>query len=111
MLFRSRSQIVDLVQAATGWNTSLFEIMKMAERGVTLARLYNSREGFGREADTLPERCFQPLVGGATDGVKIDRAQFERMVDAYYDMWGWHPVSGEPRNGVLYELGLEWAAK
>jgi aldehyde:ferredoxin oxidoreductase len=64
-----------------------------------------------RRADRLPERCFRPIGGGATDGVSLDRARFERMVEAYYDMWGWQPVSGEPRPGALYELGLEWAVR
>ena len=109
MLPYDRAAFVELMSAATGWNTSLFELMKIGERGVTLARLFNAREGFTRKDDRLPERCFQPLPTGAMAGAALDRKEFERMVDAYYEIMGWDTVTGQPRRGVLLELGLEWA--
>lgn len=111
MLPYDRQTYVELLQAATGWNSSLFELMKIGERGINLARLYNTREGFTRKDDRLPERCFQPLPSGAMAGTAVDRDKFEAMVDVYYEMMGWDPVTGQPRRGTLYELGLEWAAK
>lgn len=107
----SRADIVALLSAATGWNVSLFELMKVGQRGIALARLFNTREGFGRDDDRLPDRCFEPLPTGAMAGEAIDREQFERMVDAYYDMMGWDPVTGQPRRGLLLELGLDWATQ
>jgi len=105
----SRTDVVELISAATGWNTSLFELMKVGERGITLARLFNTRQGFTRKDDRLPDRCFQPVPTGAMAGASIDRGKFEEMVDAYYEMMGWDPATGQPRRGVLLELGLEWA--
>jgi aldehyde:ferredoxin oxidoreductase len=107
----SRADIVALLSAATGWNSSLFELMKVGQRGITLARFFNTREGFTRADDGLPERCFEPLPSGAMAGVAIDGSAFEEMVDAYYDMMGWDPATGQPRRGLLLELGLEWATR
>lgn len=104
-----RASFVDLMSAATGWNISLFELMKIGERGIQLARAYNTREGFGRKDDRLPDRCFEPLQTGALAGTAIDRGRFDDMVDAYYEMMGWDPSTGQPRRGVMLELGLDWA--
>ena len=38
--------MVQCLNAVTGWNTNLFELMKAAERGTILARAFNSLEGF-----------------------------------------------------------------
>jgi len=51
-------KFVQLVQAITGWETSLFELLKIGERVVNIGRLFNCREGFTRKDDTLPERFF-----------------------------------------------------
>ncbi|MBA4423128.1 MAG: aldehyde ferredoxin oxidoreductase, partial [Syntrophus sp. (in: bacteria)] len=57
-------KLVEVVQAITGWETSLWELMKVGERTVTMARVFNLREGFGRKDDTLPDRLFEPLESG-----------------------------------------------
>lgn len=106
----SRPELVDLMSAATGWNVSLFELMKIAERGITLARVFNSREGFGRKDDVITERIFEPLPTGALAGQAVDRAQFKQTVDDYYEIMGWDAVTGMPRRGVMLDLGIEWAA-
>ena len=95
----SKTDVVALVSAATGWNTSLFELMKIGQRGVNLGRFVNTREGYARKDDCLPDRCFDPLPSGALTGTAVDRARFEEMIDTYYDMMGWDPVTGQPRRG------------
>ena len=42
----------------------LFEMLKAGERGITMARAYNYREGFTGEDDSLPERMFEPMREG-----------------------------------------------
>ena len=106
----SRPELVDLMSAATGWNVSMFELMKIAERGIQLARVYNSREGFGRKDDVITERIFEPLPTGALAGQSVERAKFEQTVDDYYEIMGWDAVTGMPRRGVMLDLGIEWAA-
>ncbi|HEX2987910.1 MAG TPA: aldehyde ferredoxin oxidoreductase family protein, partial [Chloroflexota bacterium] len=101
--------LVDYLNAVTGWNTSLYELIKVGERSQTMARLYNIREGFTAEDDRLPERMFQGLENGALKGVGLDRKRFEDAKRLYYEMAGWDPLSGVPTNGKLAELDLLWA--
>ncbi|MBI2914645.1 MAG: aldehyde ferredoxin oxidoreductase family protein [Firmicutes bacterium] len=102
------SQLVEMVGAVTGWNTSLFEIMRTGERAATLARCYNLREGFSAKDDTLPERFFTPFTTGPLAGVKVDRNDFEQARLAYYKLMGWDEA-GVPSEAKLWELGVEWA--
>jgi aldehyde:ferredoxin oxidoreductase len=103
------SDMVDLVNAATGWSTTLWELMQAGERRVNMMRMFNAREGFSSEDDVLPERVFEPLRGGGSDGNRIDRDEFSEVRRQYYEMVGWCPSTGNPTETKLKELGLEWA--
>lgn len=98
----------DYVNAATGWDMSLFELLKVGERSHTMARLFNLREGFTMNDDTLPDRMFEPLQNGALKGKALDRDEFIRARQFYYQMAGWDE-QGVPIPGRLAELGLSWA--
>jgi aldehyde:ferredoxin oxidoreductase len=100
------NQLVEMVEGATGWETSLHELMQVGERTTTLARMVNTREGFGRTDDVLPNRLFEPLETGPLTGVKLDRQQFERALDYYYEMMGWDITTGVPREARLYQLNI-----
>jgi len=104
-LFRL-NHLVDMVRSSTGWETSLFELMQLGERTTTLARLFNSREGFTRRDDRLPDRLFEPLETGRLTGVKLDREKFEKALDYYYEMMGWDVNTGIPRPARLYQLNI-----
>jgi aldehyde:ferredoxin oxidoreductase len=101
-------KLVDCIEAVTGWPVSLWELIKVSERANNLKRAFNVREGFGPADDCLPERMFQPLENGALEGVAIDREEFARMLEMYYDMAGWDRKSGFPSPAKLAELDLEW---
>lgn len=98
--------LVDMIEGVTGWETSLHELMLLGERTTTLARLVNGREGFDRQEDVLPDRFFEPLETGSLTGVKLDREQFEKALDAYYEMMGWDVATGIPREAKLYQLNI-----
>lgn len=100
------NQLVEMVQSATGWRTSLFELMVLGERTTTLARMFNAREGFNKKDDILPDRLFQPLEGGRLKGVKLDRKKFEKAMDCYYEMMGWDIKNGIPKKSKLYQLNI-----
>jgi aldehyde:ferredoxin oxidoreductase len=105
----SFAQMVDVVNGVTGWNTTMWELLKVAERTVTLARVYNEREGLGTESDALPARFFTPFASGPLEGVSVDRDALERAVHVYYGMMGWNPDTGIPTEHKLQELGVDWA--
>jgi len=100
----------DYVNAVTGWDMSLFELLKVGERANVMARLFNLREGFTAADDTLPQRMFEPLQNGALKGEAINREEFERALKLYYQMAGWDE-QGVPTRAKLAELGLLWAVE
>ena len=101
--------MVQSLNAVTGWDTSLFELIKAAERGTMIARAFNSREGFSIKDDKLPQRLFNPKPDGPNAGDKIfEKDDFEKAIKLYYDMIGCDSETGRPDRGKLLELGLEW---
>ncbi len=105
------NETVEMIKAVTGWNVSLFELMKVGERRLNLMRVFNAREGFTRKDDTLPKKFFKPLVGsGPTAGVAVDRDEFEAALDLYYSLLGW-TANGVPTRAKLSDLGINWVAE
>jgi len=105
------NQLVEVVKAVTGWDTSLYELMKVGERRLNMLRAFNAREGIGREADTLPDKFFdRPLKGGPSDGYVLDRAEWRKAMDTYYAMCGWDVQTGYPTRATLEALSIGWIA-
>lgn len=105
----SITQKVDIVRSVTGWNTTAFELMKVVERGNTLTRIFNNREGFTEKDDWLPPRFFQPKTSGALNKTSVNPEELQRAKLLYYDMMGW-TEKGIPKKSTLEELDIEWAA-
>jgi aldehyde:ferredoxin oxidoreductase len=45
------------------------------------------------------------MKGGATDGVKLTKEMFNKMLDEYYELRGWS-LEGIPSKETLKRLGL-----
>ncbi|MBI2155142.1 MAG: aldehyde ferredoxin oxidoreductase family protein [Candidatus Rokubacteria bacterium] len=101
---------VDYINSVTGWNMSLYELMKVGERNNTLARLFNCREGFTPEDDVLPERLHEGIGNGPLKGERVDPEQFLAARRLYYEMAGWDPETGRPTAAKLAELGIDATA-
>jgi aldehyde:ferredoxin oxidoreductase len=103
--------LISYINGVTGWNMSLYELMKVGERNNTLARLFNVREGFTPADDVLPDRMHEGIGNGPLKGQTIDRDQFRAARRTYYEMAGWDPETGRPTASKLAELGLEEPVK
>jgi aldehyde:ferredoxin oxidoreductase len=103
-------QRATLVNAATGWDTSAFELVKVGERALALARVFDVREGFTIEDDRLPERSYGPTANGPLAQGGIDRELLREAVQTFYGMMGWDEATGVPRASTLEELDVAWAA-
>jgi aldehyde:ferredoxin oxidoreductase len=103
--------VVNAMRAVTGWDTSLWELIKVGERAKALARAFNSREGFTAKDDRLPKRLHEAFTSGPLQGVRVDPETFRRALRLYHQMEGWDPETGWPTFAKLAELGIEWAAK
>jgi aldehyde:ferredoxin oxidoreductase len=90
-------EFAKMLSAATSVDYSTEEFRKCGERIWNLERLFNIRAGFSRKDDTLPERFFES--GG------LDRAEFKKALDEYYQLRGWDE-NGVPTKEKLKELCL-----
>ncbi|MGI6575575.1 MAG: aldehyde ferredoxin oxidoreductase family protein [bacterium] len=102
------TKMIELLQAVTGWDTSLWEVMKVGERATNMARVFNIRAGLTAENDTVPERFFTELENGNLAGASISRTEFAAAKALYYEMMGWDPETSAPKRAKLIELGLKW---
>jgi aldehyde:ferredoxin oxidoreductase len=98
-------KLAEVVRAVTGWDVSEWELMKVGERGLTLARLFNIRHGLGEQDDALPRRLFEPVPAGPKAGWKIEEEELRQAIALYYGMMGWDS-QGVPTASRLHELGL-----
>lgn len=96
-----------ILTAITGheWNSTTLE--QAGERIYNLEKMFNYREGFRREDDCLPGRFYNSAgTQGPAAGIKVDRAKFEQMLDAYYTARGWNLLTSRPEPAKLAELGI-----
>lgn len=100
--------MVNLCKSGLGWETSLFELMRVGERRINMMRFFNAREGFTKEDDVLPERLFKPFTDGPSKGVQLDREDFYNARELYYSFAGWDEKTGNPTASTLRKLSLEW---
>ncbi len=103
----SLNQLTEIVACATGWRTSLFELLKVGERSISMARSFNVMFGLSAADDSLPERFFEPMRDGTLKGHAIAKDDFKRALALYYGMLGWDE-QGRPTEACLEELGVGW---
>jgi aldehyde:ferredoxin oxidoreductase len=114
----------EIYAAVTGVEIDEQGLYQMGERAFNLQRAILTREGRkGREYDALEEFNFtvpqkgdfgnpQCLVPGKDGepfsrlGMVLDRDEFEKMKDEFYEIRGWDVATGFQRRAKLEELGL-----
>ncbi len=91
-------EIVDIVNAATGFDYSFSELMKIGENAIQLQKkLYSD---FGGSDEKLLSFMEQAIPSGPTKGQKIDKTDFEESRKHYYALWNWDEA-GRPNKEVL----------
>ena len=101
-------ELIEFCKYGAGWETSIQELQEIGERRINLMRLFNAREGFTRKDDTLPEKMFLAMPDGPNAGAGITRADFEAALEAYYQLAGWDPTTGNPTPETIQRLNLTW---
>ena len=102
------NHLIDLCKYGLGWETNIKELLEIGERCLNMMRHFNAREGFTKEDDKLPERVFQPIPEGPGKGVGIDKDEFSKAQEMYYNMAGWDEKTGNPTEETLKRLKLDW---
>jgi aldehyde:ferredoxin oxidoreductase len=96
----------DLIGLTTDYQFSPQDLERVGERVWNLGRLFNVREGFKRQDDSLPQRLLTDLLDpGPPTQTTIDGADFQECLSEYYQLRGWDD-QGTPTRGTLDRLGL-----
>jgi aldehyde:ferredoxin oxidoreductase len=99
---------LQLVEAATGWKTSWWEIIKAGERALAMARVFNKRQGLTSDDDRLPPLFYKALKEGPSAGkVTLTEDAMCSAISTYYQMSGWEDDGGVAPS-KLKELELDW---
>ena len=99
----SISRYLDALNAATGWNWSVDDLIRSGERMYTFQRLLNIKDGKGPEFDTMPKKFRNPALDGFRKG-KVP--PFESMLKECYEQRGWDD-KGYVTDEKIDELGLK----
>jgi len=101
-------QYARLLSSFTGWNLEGKDLVRIGERTNNLQRLFNTREGFSKEDDSIPDRAKQrPLFGAYQDEDRCIIKDYEGMLDEYYEARGWDTETGIPTKEKLLEFELD----
>ena len=100
-----------MFRLATGLDLAEEDFERMAERVFNLERALQIRNwGRSRTVDeqVIPyfeqiENWVNPCLG---EKVGLDRGKFPALLDEYYTLRGWDPVTGRPTRAKLESLGL-----
>ncbi|HDS11468.1 MAG TPA: hypothetical protein ENN77_01040, partial [Candidatus Wirthbacteria bacterium] len=133
-IYETNEEIAEVFNLVTGLNMTIEELIKSGERILNASKLFNLRQGFGRQDDYPPYRAFheeltdQTVVeqkkamhddrllveakaaGKAapkmTKGAVISKEEYDIALDSYYASRGWDQ-EGVPGKEKLKELRLE----
>lgn len=95
--------ILELLNAATGAEYDLDQLVRAGERIINAERLFLVRAGFSRKDDTLPPRILrEPLPDGPAKGMVC---HMDEMLTEYYELRGW-TKDGIPTDEKLRKLDL-----
>jgi len=101
-------QYARLLSSFTGWNLEGKDLVRIGERTNNLQRLFNTREGFSKKDDSIPDRAKQrPLFGAYQDEDRCIIKNYEGMLKEYYEARGWDTETGIPTKEKLMELELD----
>jgi aldehyde:ferredoxin oxidoreductase len=98
--------LVELLNAATGWDFSVEEARQVGLRIANLLRVFNLRHGIGPEVEEPSLRYGSAPVDGPIQGKSIMPA-WQALLDEYYRLMGWDRSTGYPLPDTLKGLGLE----
>ncbi|MFW9873239.1 MAG: aldehyde ferredoxin oxidoreductase family protein [Candidatus Thorarchaeota archaeon] len=106
----SKYPLLELIKAATGWDISIEELIKIGQRIQTLRQAFTIREGVILAENELPGRAFgdPPFEIGPHKGKTID---YKSDYRGFCEKMGWNTENGYPLKDTLINLNLELVIK
>lgn len=105
-------QMAELYSTATGWDTSVEDLKRIAMKQLNLEKAFNLRfTDFERRHDMpTPRDLGEPIPAGNLAGWKLDESKYNEMLDEYYELHGWNKSNSYPKRAILEDLGLAYVA-
>lgn len=98
--------LIDLTNAATGYDIDHEEMLKIGERTYNMLRMVAVREGCTAADDDLPERYKTEELDYGDEGFNaITQEKLDEMLSDYYSYRGWDK-SGKPTQETLQRLAI-----
>ena len=95
--------LVGMINASTGWDTDMDQLMKAGERVFQLQRALSCKLGITSKDDVLPELALRPITGGGQEG---HVPNLDKMLPEYYAIRDWNKATGKPSKKRLESLGM-----
>ena len=108
-LFTTRTLLENMcraLNAATGWDITKEEAVRLGRRTAALFRAFNVRCGIGPETERPSARYGSTPVDGPAKGQSV-LPHWEHMLDVWYETVGYDRKTGRPRPETLRALGLD----
>jgi aldehyde:ferredoxin oxidoreductase len=100
------AESAELLAKVTGWDVTADELREVARRVVTAKKLFNVREGWTPDEDTLPKRFLTTaLPAGTAPGATLTEERLRDMIRAYNVARGWK-VNGQVPEQLVKVLAL-----
>lgn len=107
------SDYVDLANSVMGTSLTEGEFFTIARRSYNLEKAFNTlHTDFDRNDDYPPRRFMkEPVKNGPYAGYRCEKENWDRMLDAFYELHGWDRETGLQTRTSLMELGMENVAR
>ena len=108
--FLKLEDFAELVNAGMGLHLTKEELINYyAPIGRNLEKAFNAlHTNMSREDDLPPKRFRKEKVkSGPYKGFKIDEKKYNKMLDEFYELWGWNKKTGMQTRVCLEKLGLK----
>jgi aldehyde:ferredoxin oxidoreductase len=102
--------LVEFINALTGWNMDMDEVLKAGERIADIRQAFNCREGLNALRFKLSGRLtgIPPREKGPLAGKVLDE---KTLLGDYLSAMGWDPETAKPTRERLLSLGMDDVAK
>lgn len=112
--FLTLDNFVELINSSMGLALTKEELMDhYAVIGRNLEKAFNTLHTNLSRNDDLPPRRFidEEVKSGPYKGFRIDEDKYNKMLDEYYELWGWDKKTGMQTRTGLEQLGLKRIAE
>jgi aldehyde:ferredoxin oxidoreductase len=97
------NSITGMINASTGWDMDLDQLLKAGERVFQLQRALSCKLGISATDDILPELVMKSIPEGGTEG---HVPNIQKMLADYYTLREWDKATGKPSKKRLESLGM-----